>query len=81
MNERIKELALQAGAEPTPFSNVLALVGNDIEKFAELIVKECINVVEQTPTHCAFTTYDYSTVVCTISKSVEFLKTEFGLPK
>ena len=41
MNERIKELAEQAGAEPTPFSNVLALVGNDIEKFAELIVGEC----------------------------------------
>ena len=45
MNERIRELAEQAGAEPTPFSNVLALVGNDIEKFAELIVKECANIV------------------------------------
>ena len=42
MNERIRQLAEQAGAEPTPFSNVLALVGNDIEKFAELIVRECM---------------------------------------
>ena len=42
MNERIRELAEQAGAEPTPFSNVLALVGNDIEKFAEVIVAECV---------------------------------------
>ena len=46
MNERIKELAEQAGAEPTPFSNVLALVGNDIEKFAELIVRECAKRVD-----------------------------------
>ena len=46
MNERIRELAEQAGAEPTPFSNVLALVGNDIEKFAELIVKECAKRVD-----------------------------------
>ena len=43
MNERIRELAEQAGAEPTPFSNVLALVGNDIEKFAELIIQECMS--------------------------------------
>ena len=46
MNERIRELAEQAGAEPTPFSNVLALVGNDIEKFAELIVRECAKRVD-----------------------------------
>ena len=43
MNERIRELAEQAGAEPTPFSNVLALVGNDIEKFAELFVRDLID--------------------------------------
>ena len=46
MNERIRELAEQAGAEPTPFSNVLALVGNDIEKFAELIVRECLSEIK-----------------------------------
>ena len=46
MNERIRELAEQAGAEPTPFSNVLALVGNDIEKFAELILMDVLNICE-----------------------------------
>ena len=48
MNERIKELAEQAGAigydddgnELTP-----VLVGKDLEKFAELIVRECIEQV------------------------------------
>jgi hypothetical protein len=46
MNERIRELLLQAGGiyhnddgdELTP-----ALVGKGLEKFAELIVRECIN--------------------------------------
>lgn len=71
MNNKIKELALECY---NPYSTF------DHEKFAELIIKECIKVVEQTPTHCAFTTYDYSTVTCTISKSVEILKSEFGLP-
>ena len=47
MNERIRELAEQAGAigydddgnELTP-----VLVGKDLEKFAELIVRECARV-------------------------------------
>ena len=49
MNERIKELALQAGLE---FDNDLALepepiyytTQKDLEKFAELIVRECVQV-------------------------------------
>ena len=49
MNERIRELAEQAGLE---FDNDLALepepiyytTQKDLEKFAELIVRECANV-------------------------------------
>ena len=49
MNERIQELLKQAGGiqydedgdELTPI-----LVGKDLEKFAELIVRECIKMVE-----------------------------------
>ena len=49
MNERIKELLKQAGGiqhdedgdELTAF-----LVGKDLEKFAELIVQECIDKIE-----------------------------------
>ena len=49
MNERIKELAEQAGLE---FDNDLALepepiyytTQKDLEKFAELIVRECVQV-------------------------------------
>ena len=49
MNERIKELAEQAGMGPWG-------VGNDdnvseiVEKFAELIVRECANIAEDIQT-------------------------------
>jgi hypothetical protein len=50
MNERIKELALQVGA----VQNVLAMgrhdgvlfTETDLEKFAELIVRECMDNLE-----------------------------------
>jgi hypothetical protein len=42
MNERIKQLAEQAGFFPTE----LTQVGPSVEKFAELIVKECIDKIE-----------------------------------
>jgi len=45
VNERIKELALQAGAGEWGDSVVPAMM--DIEKFAELIVRECINTVQK----------------------------------
>ena len=50
MNERIKELAEQAGGEfYTGFAgspNSVKFMEQDFEKLAELIVKECVNVVE-----------------------------------
>lgn len=45
MNERIRELAEQAGYTPLPgfdFANSIQEIYN--QKFAELIIKECINV-------------------------------------
>jgi hypothetical protein len=43
MNKRIRELAEQAGA--TTFGGKQCIFGDeDMEKFAELIVKECANV-------------------------------------
>ena len=45
MNERIRQLAEQAGADIWG-DRVVANQYFDIEKFAELIVKECTGVVE-----------------------------------
>ena len=44
MNKRIRELALQAGGSHYPEVNAMQL-----EKFAELIVRECTEVVKWTP--------------------------------
>ena len=45
VNERIKKLALQAGAGEWGDSVVPAMM--DIEKFAEFIVRECIGLLPE----------------------------------
>ena len=45
MNERIKELAEQAGC--SAFVDEYAPFKKDFEKFAELIVRECMHVARQ----------------------------------
>jgi hypothetical protein len=46
MNERIKELALQAGASYYNTYTGPLLSPKDIEKFAELIVRECLFIID-----------------------------------
>jgi hypothetical protein len=57
MNERIKQLVKQAGINLTPaqFSGVLEDEVDEftLEKFAELIVRECARVARATP--CPYT--------------------------
>lgn len=72
MKEIYKEIALQAGGSHYP-----GVGGELLEKFADLLVQECIKTVEETPTHCAFTTHDLSMVQCTIDKTIETLKEKF----
>ena len=45
MNERIKELMAQAGFDPAAIERMGVMP--QAEKFAELIVKECVNVVKE----------------------------------
>ena len=45
MNERIKEIAEQQGFTGPNFY----ISSSELEKFAELIVKECIGIVENMP--------------------------------
>jgi hypothetical protein len=46
MNKRIKELAEQAGFKTDKLDHLFG--GDDIEKFAELIIKECVAICEDT---------------------------------
>ena len=84
MNERIKELERQA--EKFVMSIPASLDINEYtsvfnEKFAELLLLECIELVETTPRHCAFTTYDLPIVECTIQKTSERLHEHFGIQR
>lgn len=72
MNQQIIEFKQRAGIQDNPDQEGLDL-------FAELIIKECIDLVETTPKHCAFTTYDLATVDCTIQKASEKLHEYFGI--
>ena len=47
MNERIKELAEQAGLEMWINGNDEVEIAENQKKFAELIVKECASVIEK----------------------------------
>jgi len=53
MNERIKQLAVQAGLRFTqlmsnPMVPIVDGKETDLEKFAELIVLECVDVIDET---------------------------------
>ena len=72
MNEKFKRLALEAGGSTYP-----EVGGKNLERFAQLLIQECIDVVSATPTHCAMTTFQMGIVKCTIEKSVEALQNHF----
>ena len=48
MNERIKELAEQAGFNPYNYEGANAVL---FKKFAELIIEECANVADENYIH------------------------------
>ena len=45
----------------------------------KLAVDECILAVQNTPKHCAYTTFQESIVDCTIEMSVQSIKQHFNL--
>lgn len=51
MNERIKELAEQAGSTHKQSLGVYQFYADELEKFAELIVQECANFVREEYDH------------------------------
>jgi len=77
MNERIRELALQA--ERT-FGGTFAFNGGevsmvDLEKFAELIVRECILTIQMGITRDGYDTEKYQRSI----KHIKQIKQHFGV--
>ena len=82
MNDQIKEFAIKANpsskeiydvADAWPY-NCAAWSGEDVANLVNLVVEECIDAVKNTPTHCAYTTYDLTIVNCTKNLSVNTIK-------
>ena len=46
MNEKIKELAEQAGSTHKQNLGVYQFYSDELEKFAELIIRECLGIVQ-----------------------------------
>jgi hypothetical protein len=72
MKNKIKELALEAGGSTYP-----EVGGVILERFAHLMLEECIVAVQNTGEQCAYTTHDLSVVECTIARSVDALRNHF----
>ena len=84
MNERIKELAEQAGLE---FDNDLALepepiyytTQKDLEKFAELIVRECLDIASEVRGEPATDTHYVIGYDRACEKMISGIKEHFGI--
>jgi hypothetical protein len=72
MNDKLKEIALHAGGSHYP-----VVGGETLEKFARLLIAECIDAVKNTPTTAAFTTFDKAVVDNTIANSVKAIEQRF----
>lgn len=82
MNEKFKTLLEDVGLGIQHDGIVLTkptVASEALEKFAELIVNECIKAVDNTNTHHVHTTFDDMLVQTTIEKSKKSIKQHFGL--
>ena len=75
MNERIKELAEQAGSTHKQSLGVYQFYTDELEKFAELIVRECVIRVEREWIRNGSDTEHNQAV----SKVIESIKQHFGV--
>lgn len=73
MNKLLTELSLQTGGSHYPHVNTELQ-----EKFAKLVVDECIKAVQRTDRKLATTTYDSSVVEGTIQLSIKSIKEHFN---
>ena len=71
MNQRIKELAIECY---NPYSNF------DHEKFAELIIKDIFNVMNDKKTYnrCTYTTHDLDKARCVVHEVIKCVNEHFG---
>lgn len=79
MNEKIKAIWNLAASNHTQEDTSWKTQQNFLNKFAELIIKECIDAVDNTNRHHAYTTFDKDLIDFTIAKSKTAIKERFGV--
>ena len=78
MNERIRELILEAGFPKFDKMYVVS-DGEELEKFAELIVQECIDCINNTDKGGIFTAQSAGVVGAAHQRSIETIRQHFGI--
>lgn len=74
MKEIYHNIALQVGGSHYP------TVGGDLlEKFGDALVKEVLQTIDNSPKHCAITTFDKGMVDCTIQEMTKKIKDRFNV--
>lgn len=71
MNNRLLELARQVW--PDPGTN-----HDNHEKFAQLIINDCIQAIINMPGHCAYTTFQIGIVDCAKQQAIDEIKKLIG---
>ena len=74
MNERIRELALQAGSTHKQNLGVYQFYTDELEKFAELIVRECIDIAQDRANFPGFPPNDVNDII-------DEIREHFGVEK
>lgn len=75
MNENKKELLKNAIYD----TSGKWIRSDNIEVILEDVIQECIRLVRQAPTNCAFTTFDLGVVECTIDNCAKQLINHFEI--
>lgn len=71
MNHRLLELAQQVWPDPTTNHE-------NHEKFAQLIINDCIRSIVDMPNHCAYTTFQLGIVDCAKQQAIDEIKKLLG---
>ncbi len=79
MNERLREFERESKLEIFGLGARREIWEKALEKYAELIVRECLTAIDKTDTTHIYTTFDQSMVMGTIEKSKKAVKEHFGL--
>ncbi len=77
MKEKIKQIWNEAASSHTQAETSRETQENFLNRFSEILIRECLLAVDNTNRHHIHTTFDQSLVETTIYKSKEAIKKHF----